>query len=73
MEARFYNWVYIDKVERNRWIRILNVLNDNWSKKPVPTPDPNWVNPYIKIGILKYSERDGKSFTSKFHRMKKLC
>ena len=65
--------VFIDKKKKARWARVTNVLNGSWPKKPVLTPERNLLNPYIQIGILKYSERDGKSFSSKFDRMKKLC
>jgi hypothetical protein len=51
----------------------MNVRNKLWPKKPVMPPEPNLLKLYIQIGVLKYSERDGKSFTTKFDRMKKLC
>ena len=73
MEARVYHNIYIGKQKKAKWARITNVLSGSWPKKPVLTSERNWVNPYIEIGVLKYSERDGKSFTSKFDRMKKLC
>ena len=36
-------------------------------------PESDLLKLYIQIGVLKYSERNGKSFATKFDRMKKLC
>ena len=72
MEARVYHNIYIGKQKKAKWARITNVLSGSWPKKPVLTPERNLLNPCTQIGILKYSEHDGKSFTSKFDRMKKF-
>jgi len=49
------------------------VRDKPWSKKPAMPPESDLLKLYIQIGVLKYSERDGKSFATKFDRMKKLC
>ena len=68
-----FSRVFIEKVEIDRWVQIINVLNDNWPKKPVLTPERNRINPYIETVVFKYLKTNGTGFKSKFNRMKKLC
>ena len=53
-------------------MRIDYVRELTWPKKPNCNPESEWNEPNIDSDVFDYSERDGKSFRSKFYRMKKL-